>query len=88
MAKKKTGLQIEYHPSEELAEFLGCETDDLVTRAEVTRALWDYIKEQGLQNSKNKRIIEPDGTLSPLIGSRSIDMFQMTKKMSKHFLEV
>ena len=54
-------------------------------RTEVIKKLWAYIKKNGCQDTKNKRNIIPDDKLSKVFGSSSpIDMFQMTKKVSKH----
>lgn len=54
-------------------------------RTEVTKKLWAYIKRKGLQDKKNKRNINPDDALGKVFGSkRSINMFKMTKLISKH----
>lgn len=54
-------------------------------RTEIIKQLWVYIKKHKCQDTKNKRNIIPDDKLSKVFGSKSaIDMFQMTKKVSKH----
>ncbi len=54
-------------------------------RTEVVKKLWAYIKKNGCQDKKVKRNINPDDKLAKLFGSKNaIDMFQMTKKISKH----
>lgn len=53
-------------------------------RTEVIKKLWEYIKKHGCQDTKNKRNIIPDPTLAKVLGSKTIDMFQMTKKISEH----
>ena len=53
-------------------------------RTEVTKKLWAYIKENNCQDTKNKRFINPDDKLSKVIGKKSINMFEMTKLVSKH----
>jgi len=54
-------------------------------RTEIIKKLWVYIKKNNLQDAKNKRNIIPDDKLAKVFGSKSaIDMFQMTKKVSKH----
>ncbi len=53
-------------------------------RTEVTKKLWAYIKENNCQDTKNKRFINPDDKLSKVIGKKSINMFEMTKMVSKH----
>lgn len=54
-------------------------------RTEIIKKLWAYIKKNGCQDTKNKRNIIPDEKLAKVFGSKNpIDMFQMTKKVSKH----
>ncbi len=54
-------------------------------RTEVTKKLWAYIKRKGLQDKQNKRNILPDENLARVFGSKkAINMFQMTKLISKH----
>lgn len=57
-------------------------------RTEVTKKLWDYIKKNNLQDRTNKRNINPDQKLGSVLGSTAtIDMFQLTSKVSKHIKE-
>jgi chromatin remodeling complex protein RSC6 len=57
-------------------------------RTEVTKKLWAYIKKHKLQDEANKRNINPDAKLSKVFGSsKTIDMFKMTSKISKHIKE-
>jgi len=54
-------------------------------RTEVTKRLWAYIKKNKLQDSKNKRDINADANLKAVFGGRSkVNMFEMTKLVSKH----
>ena len=54
-------------------------------RTEIIKRLWAYIKKNHCQDTKNKRNIIPDDKLAKVFGSKNpIDMFQMTKKVSKH----
>ena len=55
-----------------------------MTRAEVTKKVWDYIKANGLQDTKDKRQINPDAKLGAVIGNDQISMFKMTAAVSKH----
>jgi chromatin remodeling complex protein RSC6 len=50
-------------PSTELAEVVGAKP---IPRTEVTKKLWAYIKKNGLQDKKNKRMIKSDDTLKPI----------------------
>lgn len=54
-------------------------------RTEVIKKLWVYIKKNDLQDTQNKRNIIPDAKLAKVFGSKNaINMFDMTKKVSKH----
>jgi chromatin remodeling complex protein RSC6 len=69
-------------PSPVLAEVVGSKA---MPRTEVTKKLWAYIKRNGLQDKKNKRMINADDTLKPVFGGKSsVNMFAMTKLVSKH----
>ena len=69
-------------PSEQLAAVVGSKP---IPRTEVTKRLWAYIKKNKLQDPKNKRQINADGTLKPIFGGKgSVNMFAMTKLVSKH----
>jgi upstream activation factor subunit UAF30 len=54
-------------------------------RTEVVSALWKYIKKHDLQDSKNRRNIVADAKLKVVFGGKSVvNMFEMTKLISKH----
>jgi len=55
-----------------------------MTRAQVTSKVWEYIKANNLQDSKDKRQINPDAKLGAVIGTSQISMFKMTAAVSKH----
>ena len=56
-----------------------------IPRTELTKKLWQYIKRNGLQDSKNRRNINADDKLRPVFGGRSqVTMFDMTKLVNKH----
>lgn len=56
-----------------------------IPRTEITKKLWAYIKKNGLQDQKNKRMINADDTLSRVFGGKkSVNMFEMTKLIAKH----
>jgi chromatin remodeling complex protein RSC6 len=46
--------------------------------------LWDYIKKNGLQDSKDKRQINADAKLEKIFGKKSVSMFEMNKHVSAH----
>ena len=69
-------------PSTTLAEVVGAKA---IPRTEVTKKLWQYIKKNGLQDKKNKRMINADANLKAVFGGKtSVSMFDMTKLVSKH----
>ena len=69
-------------PSSTLAEVVGAKP---MPRTEVTKKLWGYIKKNGLQDKKNKRMINADAPLKVVFGGKSsVNMFEMTKLVNKH----
>jgi chromatin remodeling complex protein RSC6 len=69
-------------PSAALAAVIGPKA---VPRTEVTKQLWVYIKKNGLQDAKNRRMIKADAALKPVFnGKAQVNMFEMTKLVSKH----
>jgi len=54
-------------------------------RTQVVKKLWEYIKKNKLQDTKNKRNINADENLKAVFGGKStVSMFEMTKLVSKH----
>ena len=69
-------------PSPVLAAVVGSKP---IPRTEVTKRLWAYIKKHGLQDKKNRRMINADATLKAVFGGKStVNMFEMTKLVGKH----
>ena len=69
-------------PSAQLATVVG---GTPMPRTEVTKKLWAYIKRKGLQDQKNRRMINSDDSLRPIFGGKAqVSMFDMTKMVSKH----
>jgi len=68
-------------PSAALAEIVGSKG---IPRTEVTKKLWAYIKKNGLQDKKNKRMINADDKLKVIFKKPTVNMFEMTKLVSKH----
>jgi upstream activation factor subunit UAF30 len=69
-------------PSPALANVVGASP---LPRTEVTKKLWAYIKKNGLQDKKNKRMIKADDALKAVFGGKAtVNMFEMTKLVSKH----
>ena len=54
-------------------------------RSEVVKKLWIYIKKNNLQDPQKKRNIIADDKLKVVFGGKGVvDMFEMTKLVSKH----
>jgi chromatin remodeling complex protein RSC6 len=69
-------------PSAALAMVIG---DKKMPRTEVTKKLWAYIKRKGLQDKKNRRMINADANLKAVFrGKSQVSMFEMTKLVNKH----
>ena len=58
---------------------------DPLPRGEMTKKLWEYIKKHGLQDTKDKRMINADDVLKAVFdGKAQVSMFEMTKLVSNH----
>ncbi len=69
-------------PNDKLAAVVGAKP---IPRTELTKKLWAYIKKNGLQDKKNKRMINADDALKAVFGGKAqVSMFDMTKLVSKH----
>ena len=79
--KKNSAFMKALKPSPELAAVIGPEA---VPRTEVTKKLWDYIKQNNLQNPANKRNILCEDKLKAVMGKGEVTMFEMTGLVGKH----
>ncbi len=69
-------------PDDVLAAVVGAKP---IPRTEVVKKLWEYIKKNKLQDAKNKRNINADDKLKLVFdGKKQVNMFEMTKLVSKH----
>jgi len=56
-----------------------------IPRTEIVKKIWVYIKKNGLQDKKNRRMINADAKLKILFaGKAQISMFELAKVISKH----
>ena len=56
-----------------------------IPRTELTKKLWAYIKNHGLQDAKERRMINADANLKMVFGGKGrVSMFEMTKLVGKH----
>lgn len=80
--RKKSGLtQTTYNLSEELSAVVGSKK---LTRPQIVKQLWVYIKRHKLQDAKKRRIINPDKKLSEVIGKKPVDMLKLAGHLNKH----
>jgi len=69
-------------PDAVLAKVVG---DKPLPRTELTKKLWVYIKKAGLQDKKQKTLINADENLQAVFnGKKQVSMFEMTKLVSGH----
>ncbi|KAK9799349.1 hypothetical protein WJX73_009060 [Symbiochloris irregularis] len=68
------------HLSEDMQEFLG---EESLPRTQIVKRLWAYIKENNLQNPKDKRKIVLDDKLSKLF-KPPLTMFTINKQLGRH----
>ena len=68
-------------PSAALAAVIG---NKGMPRTEVTRKVWEYIKQNGLQDKNAKTMINADAKLKAVLGKDQVSMFEMTKIISGH----
>src|SRR5262249_8769865 len=68
-------------PDAALSEVVGSKP---LPRTELTKKLWAYIKKNGLQDKKNKRMIKSDDVLKPVFGGKAqVNLFEMPTLFSK-----
>lgn len=68
-------------PDSALSEVVGSKP---LSRGQVMKKLWEYIKANNLQDSKNKRNINADEKLKAVFGGKKqVSMFEMTKLVSQ-----
>lgn len=84
-AEKKTKVKKEAalnQLSPELTAIVGAEA---LSRPEVTKKLWEYIKAHNLQDPKDKRSIVPDAALAKVFGSKEpVNMFKLAGILNNH----
>jgi chromatin remodeling complex protein RSC6 len=82
MAKARGGLAQKVQPDAQLGKIVG---NQPMTRSEITKKVWDYVKKNNLQDSKNRRMINADDTMRPIFNGQSqVSMFEMTKLVNQH----
>lgn len=81
-SRKASGLtKMIYNVSAELEAIVGSKS---LTRPEIVKKLWAYIKSHKCQDAVNRRMINPDAKLSKVIGNKPVDMLKLAGHISKH----
>ncbi len=76
------GFMKPVQPDDKLAAIIGSEP---VARTEVTKKLWEYIRNHNLQDPQNKTFIKADEQLKQVFdGKERVSMFEMTKLVFNH----
>ena len=81
-AKRKPRVMPERKLSPELAAIVGA---DEMSRGQVVKKIWEYIKTNNLQDPENKRMIIPDDKLAKIFGSKEpLQMFKLVAVLNPH----
>lgn len=87
--RKPSGFAKSSKISDSLCTFMNKPSGTEMARTEVTKFIIGYIKDNGLQQSDNKKCIKPDESLRQLLGVETQDevtYFNIQKYMNKHFI--
>lgn len=72
-------------PDDVLAAIVGSKP---LPRTELTSKVWEYIKKHDLQDKADRRKINADALLKPVLnGKASVTMFELTKLVSDHLIK-
>lgn len=80
----QTGFSKPVKVSEELADFIG---QNEISRPQLTKFMWAYFKEKGLQDPTDKRHIIADEKLKHLLKVDRFNAFGFMKLVKPHFIE-
>ncbi|CAH9060814.1 unnamed protein product [Cuscuta epithymum] len=85
--KRKSGILAPLRLSDALTEFLGTGESEL-SRPSVVKRIWDYIKQNNLQDPSDKRKIVCDDKLKELFKVDTFIGFSVSKLLKDHFTKV
>jgi len=86
--KRPSGFAIPMPISKELCEFMKESPETKIARTDVTKFLVKYIKDQNLEDPKNRRIIRPNESLSGILSAQpgdEITYFNLQTYINHHF---
>ena len=55
-----------------------------LSRAELTKRVWAYIKQHTLQDTQDRRQIKADAALKQVLGRDQVSMFELPKLLNQH----
>lgn len=84
--KRQRGFLAPLQLSDALVTFLGTGESEL-SRAEVVKRMWDYIKQNNLQDPSDKRRVICDDKLKELFDVDSFNGFSVSRLLSTHFVK-
>lgn len=80
--KANAGLMQPLTVSDNLAKVVGKEP---LPRTQIIKKMWDYIKENDLQDKDNRRMINADENLKVIFdGKDQVSMFELAKVINNH----
>ncbi len=80
--KPNAAFMAALNPSAALGAVVGSKP---LPRTQIIKKIWEYIKKNKLQDSKNKRMINADEKLKVLFdGKKQISMFELAVVVNKH----
>jgi len=80
--KPNAAFMAALQPSDSLGEVVGSKP---IPRTEIIKKIWVYIKKNGLQDSKNRRMINADAKLKVVFGGKTqVSMFELAKIVNNH----
>lgn len=91
--KITSGFQKPVQITSEMANFIGVDPNELISRVSVTKAICKYIKDRKLQDKDSRRVIIADDPLSALLRYDSTSHGKLTfpllqRYMKIHFIKV
>merc|ERR1711962_1408737 len=81
---KGSGLTKALALSPELATLLGTKKGENLSRPEVVKRIWAYLKTNKPQAPDNKQYFTPDAKIEPIFGKDKVRAFGMAKFLKAH----
>lgn len=88
--RKPSGFAVPTTITTELCDFMKKPHGSQVARTEVTQYIIQYIKDNKLQWTENRKVIKPDGKLNSLLDvpvGEEVTCFNLQRFMNRHFVK-